>query len=166
MQPRRLSRRRVIGIGAGMVGALAAAAGCAPGAQPPAGAPTAAPGGPAPASTAAGAPPGKYKESPDLAQLVKDGKLPPIEQRLPKEPMVITPIEKVGTWGGAWRTGTLGPSDSAWFGRTIGYESLVRWDVDWKNIVPDIAKKYEVSPDGKSFTFSLREGMKWSDGKP
>ena len=54
----------------------------------------------------------------------------------------------------------------AWFSRTIGYESLVRWDVDWKNLVPDIAEKYEVSPDGKEFTWHLRQGMKWSDGQP
>jgi peptide/nickel transport system substrate-binding protein len=122
-------------------------------------APTAAPAG-------AAAAPGKYKEAPELAQPVKDGKLPPVEQRLGKEPMVITPIEKVGVHGGQWRTGTTGTSDTAWFGRTIGYESLVRWDAEWKQLVPDIAKKYEVSPDGKAFTFYLRDGMKWSDGEP
>jgi peptide/nickel transport system substrate-binding protein len=150
------------------VGALAAGIGCTPGAQAPvtpSAAPTTAPAGQSAGASTGGAP-AKYKEAPDMAALVKDGKLPPIEQRLPKEPMLITPVEKVGTYGGTWRTGTLGPSDSPWFDRTLGYESLIRWDLEWKNMVSDIAKKYEVSSDGKAFTFTLREGMKWSDGKP
>jgi peptide/nickel transport system substrate-binding protein len=173
MRAGRLSRRRTLLVGVTSFGALAAAVACAPQTPAPSAEPAATPAGQAgqagqagAPTTAAGAAPGKYKESPDLAAQVKDGKLPPVEQRLPKEPMVITPIDKVGAYGGTWRTGTLGPSDNPWFDRTLGYESLVRWDVDWKNMVPDIAKKYEVSPDGKSFTFYLREGMKWSDGKP
>jgi ABC-type transport system substrate-binding protein len=131
-----------------------------PGGQP--GTPGTAPTGQAPS----GAMPSRFKEAPMLAELVKQGKLPPVEERLPKEPMVIMPIERIGQYGGRWRTGTLGAADTAWFDRTIGYESLVRWDPEWKTIVPDIAKKYEVSPDGTEFTFYLREGMKWSDGEP
>src|SRR4051794_19299528 len=34
----------------------------------------------------AAAKPGSYKEAPQLAQMVKDGKLPPVEQRLPENP--------------------------------------------------------------------------------
>jgi peptide/nickel transport system substrate-binding protein len=173
MRSRRISRRTAITIGASAAGAVVAGVACAPGAAPPA-APTAAPAGQPAAGSAgtagttsgAGAAPARYKEAPELATLVKDGKLPAVEQRLPKEPMVIQPIAQAGAYGGSWRTGTLGPSDSAWFSRTLGYESLVRWDVEWKTMVPDIAKKFEVSPDGKTFTFTLREGMKWSDGKP
>ncbi len=87
-------------------------------------------------------------------------------ERLPKEPMVITPIERVGQYGGQWRTGLVGSGDTPWLDRTMGYESLVRWDAEWKQLVPDIARKFEVSPDGRTFTFALREGMKWSDGRP
>ena len=169
MWERRLSRRQAIGVGFSAIGVVAAAAACGPDGAAPSAAPTAAPGG-ATTQGAAGssAPPvpGKFKESPDLAAQVKEGKLPPVEQRLPKEPMVITPIDRVGTYGGTWRTGTLGPSDNPWFSRTLGYESLVRWDLEWKTMVPDIAKKYEVSPDGRTFSFWLREGIRWSDGKP
>lgn len=114
-----------------------------------------------PATTSA-----SYKEVPQLADLVRQGKLPPVDQRLPKEPMVIRPIDRIGVHGGQWRTGILGPADTAWLSRTIGYEGLVRWDPEWKEVVPDLAKKFEVSPDGKEFTFSLREGTKWSDGEP
>ena len=38
-------------------------------------------------------------EAPALAQLVKDGKLPALADRLPKKPMVVSPYEKVGTYG-------------------------------------------------------------------
>src|SRR5206468_1123825 len=44
----------------------------------------------APAAAAATAPK-TYKEAPALAQLVKDGKLPPVEKRLPDNPRVLKP---------------------------------------------------------------------------
>ncbi|MGN6360550.1 MAG: ABC transporter substrate-binding protein [Thermomicrobiales bacterium] len=110
--------------------------------------------------------PTKFQEAPALADQVKAGKLPPVAERVSSSPMVIQPIQSVGVYGGKWRSAYTGAADSAWFSRTIGYESLVRWDVDWKNLVPDIAEKYEVSPDGKEFTWHLRKGMKWSDGQP
>ena len=37
--------------------------------------------------------PTKFKEAPQLAELVKAGKLPPVEQRLPAEPMVLKPLD-------------------------------------------------------------------------
>ena len=67
------------------------------------------------AAPAAAAGAGKYKESPLLADQVKAGKLPPIEQRLPKEPYVVTPGDltseqcaklKIGKYGGTMRLGT------------------------------------------------------------
>ncbi|MGC9002394.1 MAG: hypothetical protein ACP5J9_05470 [Dictyoglomus sp.] len=42
----------------------------------------------------------KYNEAPVLAQLVKEGKLPPIEERLPKNPVVLKPYEEIGKYGG------------------------------------------------------------------
>ena len=42
---------------------------------------------------------GKYNEAPILAALVAQGKLPPVEDRLPNEPRIIRSIE-VGRYGG------------------------------------------------------------------
>lgn len=45
------------------------------------------------------------------------------------------------------------------------YESLLRYD-EKLNPQPSLAKSWEVSPDAKTYTFRLQEGVKWHDGKP
>ncbi len=45
------------------------------------------------------------------------------------------------------------------------YEGLFDYDKDL-NIVPNLAASYEVSDDGKTVTFNLREGVTWHDGEP
>jgi hypothetical protein len=41
-----------------------------------------------------------YHEAPMLAELVKAGKLPPVDQRLPQNPMLIQPEKRIGVYGG------------------------------------------------------------------
>lgn len=106
------------------------------------------------------------KEAPMLAERVKAGQLPPVQDRVPKVPVVIQPNEKIGKYGGTWHLAMRSQFDHGSLIRTIGYENLVRWNVQWTGIIPNIAQSYTVSADSKEFTFTLREGMKWSDGEP
>lgn len=47
------------------------------------------------------------------------------------------------------------------------YDRLVRFDVsDPSRLLGDIAKSWTVSPDGKTFTFELKPGLKFASGNP
>ncbi|MGA0594860.1 ABC transporter substrate-binding protein [Enterovirga sp. CN4-39] len=41
------------------------------------------------------------------------------------------------------------------------YNGLVKYDQATNKIVPDLATEWTVSPDGKTYTFKLREGVTW-----
>src|SRR5471032_2447587 len=110
--------------------------------------------------------PKKFSEAPALAELVKAGKLPPVEQRIPQEPMVLKPLSSVGKYGGTWRRGFLGPGDNENGNRVRSADKLLFWDLTGTKIMPNVAKGWEQSPDGKRTTIFLRKGMKWSDGAP
>lgn len=45
------------------------------------------------------------------------------------------------------------------------FEGLVKFDKDG-NLVPAVAKSYKISPDGKVYTFTLRDGVKFHNGSP
>lgn len=45
------------------------------------------------------------------------------------------------------------------------FEGLVSTD-EKGGTIPGIAESFDVSEDGKTYTFHLREGLKWSDGTP
>jgi len=110
------------------------------------------------------APAVKYKEAPELAALVKAGKLPPVEKRLPDNPMVVA-ADEVGAYGGVWRRGFLGPSDFNGVNRVI-YDVLVRFAPDGAATEMKLAESVTPSADFKTWTVKLRKGMKWSDGSP
>lgn len=117
-------------------------------------------------TTNAMAQPNEYRQAPQLAELVEAGELPPLEERLPDNPLVLEPVERTGVYGGEWRMGLLGGDDTALLVRTIGYENLVRWNPDWTEVVPNVAESFEVNQNATEYTFRLRQGMKWSDGEP
>ncbi|MBP2561382.1 peptide/nickel transport system substrate-binding protein [Neorhizobium galegae] len=106
------------------------------------------------------------KEAPQLAALVKDGKLPPLAERLPKNPMVVKPWEKIGTYGGTLRRGLRGSSDHNGILRMVGNQGLVRWNMDFTETLPNLAERWDVNADASQFTFYLLKGVKWSDGHP
>ncbi len=45
------------------------------------------------------------------------------------------------------------------------YEGLITLGLDLKPL-PSLAKSWEISPDGLTYTFHLQEGVTWHDGKP
>lgn len=45
------------------------------------------------------------------------------------------------------------------------FEGLVRIDGN-NEVVPGLAEKWDISPDGTTYTFTLRQGLKWNDGSP
>ena len=120
--------------------------------------------------------PGKYIESPMLTELVKAGKLPPVGQRVPDKPFVVDkgtlilekdlPDWQPGKFGGTlnfahavanWNPDIfIGDNDNLLCASGIGVEGLK----------PCLLSDFKVSPDNKEFTFTLRKGLKWSDGQP
>ena len=108
----------------------------------------------------------KGKESPALAARVKKGELPPVGKRLPAEPYVVEPVDRIGQYGGDWHTLLQGSADTSWANRTLFYDHLLRWDPDWKQVLPNLAERFEANDDGTEYTFTLRKGTRWSDGEP
>jgi peptide/nickel transport system substrate-binding protein len=118
------------------------------------------------------------RQSPVLAEMVKSGALPPLEDRLPVSAKVCTDgVElprsdlhvEVGKYGGNMRSVHTNASGSAVL-RIAFQEPVVNAPgvgvrepgVIWENVV----RSFKVSDQEKVFTFQLREGMKWSDGEP
>lgn len=103
-------------------------------------------------------------QAPKFQEMVLAGELPPLEQRLPKNPRVIEPLDSIGQYGGLMRHPLLG-SWSSRFYSFMGNENLLVWTPNWDGLLPNVAESYEVNADSTEFTFRLREGMKWSDGE-
>ncbi|TPK67581.1 ABC transporter substrate-binding protein [Mesorhizobium sp. B2-4-19] len=114
---------------------------------------------------------------------VKTGKLPPVKDRLPKEPLVFKTAnmpDGVGVYGDTMRH-VIGGRPEGWnygAGQTQGWggidiglsECLTRtaplFQVEAKDTepLPNLAKSWEWSKDGHKLTMHLIEGAKWSDG--
>jgi len=117
-----------------------------------------------------------FGEAPMLSNLVEAGSLPPAEERLPKIPCVgaknipsewITP--ELGNYGGILRMADWLPGS---WGLDVTWIYMEPWihtagiKFDSSKLAGNVMESFEVTPDGKDFTFHMREGMKWSDGEP
>jgi peptide/nickel transport system substrate-binding protein len=103
-------------------------------------------------------------EPPMLADLVINGSLPAVDERLPEKPLVVGGRDAIGVYGGEVRmihndpTGFLSNYD--WnVERFLHYS-----DIDLRTIVPNIFESWETSADATTYTIHLRKGMKWSTG--
>lgn len=108
----------------------------------------------------------ELKETETLGRTHDAAKLPPVSERLPKQPLVVdlsASGREPGKPGGDLQT-LIGRGKDARLINVWGYARLVGYDGDL-NIVPDILESVDVE-DGKVFTLHLREGHKWSDGQP
>ncbi|NLD73837.1 MAG: ABC transporter substrate-binding protein, partial [Chloroflexi bacterium] len=149
--------------------APAAPAAPGPAAEQPTTAPVQAPGVSLP--TAAPAPPtsapvARYSEAPMLAERVTAGSLPPLDERLPIEPVIVPVWEEIGQYGGVWRRCATGVGDVGVIRTRFTGEPFMRFSIDASSIIPNVMKAYEINDDATEFTFFMREGMKWSDGEP
>jgi len=117
----------------------------------------------------------KYNEAPMLADQVKAGKLPVVEERLPKNPFVVgpgvlipkkdLPDWKVGKYGGTLRA-AHSVADWAPDVFVMNEEPLLSAPgIGTDGIRGNILESFDVK-DNRIFTFKLREGLKWSDGVP
>jgi peptide/nickel transport system substrate-binding protein len=104
-------------------------------------------------------------EAPSLAALVAKGSLPPVAQRMPIAPDVVTPTASVGRYGGVLRTAFRGDSDQNAILRIVGNQGLTRWAPDYESVVPNVAESWTRNAGANEYTFNLRPGMKWSDGQ-
>jgi peptide/nickel transport system substrate-binding protein len=111
--------------------------------------------------------PTEFNESPIWADMVAQGNLPPVSERLPvaSDVMVIPVVDQVGEYGGKWRRAFKGPNDGQNADR-IMMDEFLKFDLDGTTLIPNLAKGWDISDDGTVYTLHLREGLKWSDGTP
>lgn len=107
----------------------------------------------------------KFNEAPMLKKLVEKGELPPVEERLPADPVVVNPVEEIGQYGGTWNRVHNGEGMGWW--KMINYvEPLVRWNREASDFEPNLARSWEWNEDATELTVHLVAGIKWSDGHP
>ena len=104
-------------------------------------------------------------ESPLLAELVAQGKLPPVEERVGPEPIVYRGIDGIGNYGGTWVRSISSTQFRFYMLYELGCGNLLRFSPHGYPAVPHLVKSYEVSDDNRVFTFHLRK-IRWSDGHP
>ena len=89
--------------------------------------------------------PSDFAEAPLLSDRVTAGDLPPVDERLAKDPMVLSPLEGIGTYGGIVRAasdtaGRYGWDAGVFIAERMTY--LTRLDLDCLSVVPAMASAW------------------------
>ncbi len=107
--------------------------------------------------------PNQFFESPLSAQLVKEGSLPPLSERLPvpEDVSVVLGPDGIGEYGGAYRITEIRSYTGEWI--SFGF---VQRDSDEINFGPGAGKTWSASEDGREYTYTMKRDLKWSDGVP
>ena len=110
--------------------------------------------------------PASIQESPSL----KGKGLPPVTDRIPKNPYVV-PHRWVGPgkYGGVLHTdifGTTGAANASFIAEFFYGYSLLRYINDGLGVGPGLAERWSSNAAMTEWTLYFREGTKWSDGEP
>ena len=121
-----------------------------------------------PVSHAASDPAAELIETPMLQEAVAEGKLPPIAERIPAEPLVVDLAARgraPGRHGGTLVTMISRAKDVRYMA-VWGYARLVGYNARLRAGAPDLLAGIEVE-EGRRFTLhGSGEGHRWSDGHP
>lgn len=82
----------------------------------------------------------------------------------------------IGKFGGEFVSSTIGEGPKTfnlWTAKdntsseigALMFDSLLTTDVNTGEVIPNMAKSIDISPDNCKYTITLRKGLKWSDGK-
>ncbi len=112
----------------------------------------------------------EMSQNPDIAamngRIRGNPEMPALADRLPSEPLVVAPYDMIGTYGGTFNALSNATEAGTSDFMSVRHVNLVRFADDLTTIVPNVAKSWSWNDDFTQLTFVLREGHKWSDGKP
>ena len=108
---------------------------------------------------------GTFKEAPELAQMVSAGELPPVEDRVPLEPLVLG--REIGTYGGTLHMAGGNFVSFRYAGTPYSNYGVGLAEHTWtQGTYPNLVKGWDIQDGGKTYILHLREGLKYSDGVP
>lgn len=124
----------------------------------------------------------QYQEAPMLAEMVANGELPPVEERVSNNPFVRDVLNEIGTYGGTLRGVDQGKPSIGWL-NLAGYNTegggiafdipfdVHQWVVDGMHLgantlSPFYFESFTINDDFTVFEGTIRENARWSDGEP
>jgi len=102
----------------------------------------------------------QFQESPYLTERVQQGDLPPVTERLPNDPYIVQPSERVGDYGGTIRAFHRDRN------QLKGLTNPLTMDPEVSGVLPNLASGWAYSEDARELILHLRKGLRWSDGAP